>query len=213
MTWSKDGNWTYPTGMLWVKHFDLELSRGNPGDQETHRNPRARENRHRQLRRQLPLERGADRGHPRRGRRRRVRHRHRRSRHAAHPALADSRALQLPHLPHAAGRPRALVQHPPAQSRTTPSTASPATSSTCLRTTVSSPTRRIPSPPSHATSGRTKPSIPLEQRARSYFAVNCAYCHQAGGSVGGFWDGRAHLTLEQTGLINGDRRQQRRQSR
>jgi hypothetical protein len=34
--------------------------------------------------------------------------------------------------------------------------------------------------------------------------VNCAYCHQDGGSAGGFWDGRAHLTLEQTGLILGD---------
>ena len=25
-----DGNWTLPTGMVWVKHFDLELERGNP---------------------------------------------------------------------------------------------------------------------------------------------------------------------------------------
>ncbi|WP_230685845.1 hypothetical protein, partial [Streptococcus pneumoniae] len=45
--------------------------------------------------------------------------------------------------------------------------------------------------------------FPLEQRARSYFAVNCSYCHQSGGSVSGFWDGREHLKLEQTGLING----------
>ena len=45
--------------------------------------------------------------------------------------------------------------------------------------------------------------FPLEQRARSYFAVNCAYCHQAGGTAGGLWDGRAELTLEQTNLING----------
>lgn len=46
-------------------------------------------------------------------------------------------------------------------------------------------------------------SFPLEQRARSYFTVNCSYCHQAGGSAGGSWDGRAHLKLEQTGLVNG----------
>ncbi|MCP5542677.1 MAG: PQQ-dependent sugar dehydrogenase [Akkermansiaceae bacterium] len=44
---------------------------------------------------------------------------------------------------------------------------------------------------------------PLERRVRSYFDVNCAYCHQDGGSVGGFWDGRESLTLEQTGLIMG----------
>lgn len=45
---------------------------------------------------------------------------------------------------------------------------------------------------------------PLEQRVRSYLDVNCAYCHQDGGSVSGFWDGREALTLEQTGLILGD---------
>ena len=43
----------------------------------------------------------------------------------------------------------------------------------------------------------------LESRVRSYLAVNCAYCHMAGGTGGGNWDGRAHLTLAQTGLING----------
>ncbi|HMO50522.1 MAG TPA: PQQ-dependent sugar dehydrogenase [Kiritimatiellia bacterium] len=27
---SRDGNWTYPDGMMWVKHFDIEMERGNP---------------------------------------------------------------------------------------------------------------------------------------------------------------------------------------
>jgi glucose/arabinose dehydrogenase len=43
----------------------------------------------------------------------------------------------------------------------------------------------------------------LEVRVRSYLDVNCAYCHKAGGTGGGNWDGRAHLPLAQTGLING----------
>lgn len=43
----------------------------------------------------------------------------------------------------------------------------------------------------------------LEARVRSYLDVNCAYCHQASGTGGGTWDGRAHLSLAQTGLING----------
>ncbi|MGB6220833.1 PQQ-dependent sugar dehydrogenase [Haloferula sp.] len=43
----------------------------------------------------------------------------------------------------------------------------------------------------------------LEARVRSYLEVNCAYCHQAGGTGGGNWDGRAHLTLAETGLVNG----------
>lgn len=27
---SADGTWTYPEGMMWVKHFDMEMQRGNP---------------------------------------------------------------------------------------------------------------------------------------------------------------------------------------
>ncbi len=30
MAWSREGAWTYPNGMIWVKHFDLETTRGNP---------------------------------------------------------------------------------------------------------------------------------------------------------------------------------------
>ncbi len=43
----------------------------------------------------------------------------------------------------------------------------------------------------------------LEARVRSYLDVNCSYCHQAGGTGGGNWDGRSHLTLAHTGLVNG----------
>lgn len=43
----------------------------------------------------------------------------------------------------------------------------------------------------------------LEARVRSYLDVNCAYCHQADGTGGGSWDGRSHLTLADTGLVNG----------
>jgi hypothetical protein len=39
---------------------------------------------------------------------------------------------------------------------------------------------------------------------RSYIAVNCAYCHKPGGTAApSVWDGRAEITLDQTGLING----------
>jgi len=42
----------------------------------------------------------------------------------------------------------------------------------------------------------------LESRVRSYLDVNCSYCHQQEGTGGGIWDGRSHLPLAQTGLVN-----------
>ena len=46
-------------------------------------------------------------------------------------------------------------------------------------------------------------AVSLEHRARSYFAVNCVQCHQAAGASPGTWDARAWLSLYQTALING----------
>ncbi len=43
----------------------------------------------------------------------------------------------------------------------------------------------------------------LEARVRSYLAANCDYCHRPGGGVpGNPWDARHELTLDQTRLIN-----------
>jgi hypothetical protein len=46
-------------------------------------------------------------------------------------------------------------------------------------------------------------AVDLEARVRSYLAVNCAYCHQAGGNAPPSWDGRAHLTMAETGILYG----------
>ncbi|MEM7791256.1 MAG: PQQ-dependent sugar dehydrogenase [Verrucomicrobiota bacterium] len=43
----------------------------------------------------------------------------------------------------------------------------------------------------------------LEARVRSYLAVNCAYCHQSGGTAPDSWDGSYALTLSETGMVNG----------
>jgi mono/diheme cytochrome c family protein len=48
----------------------------------------------------------------------------------------------------------------------------------------------------------TNTSYSLEYRVRSYLAVNCVECHQPGGAGPG-WDARPDLTLAQTSLING----------
>jgi mono/diheme cytochrome c family protein len=49
----------------------------------------------------------------------------------------------------------------------------------------------------------TNSAYSLEYRARSYFAMNCVQCHQPGGSGAQSWDARPWLTLDQTHLING----------
>jgi mono/diheme cytochrome c family protein len=41
----------------------------------------------------------------------------------------------------------------------------------------------------------------LETRARSWLAVNCSYCHQAGGTAPGVFDLRPELSLTQANLI------------
>ncbi|MBL9174331.1 MAG: PQQ-dependent sugar dehydrogenase, partial [Verrucomicrobiales bacterium] len=43
----------------------------------------------------------------------------------------------------------------------------------------------------------------LESRFKTYLEVNCAYCHQPGGLGRGVWDGRFSTPLDQAGIING----------
>ena len=57
--------------------------------------------------------------------------------------------------------------------------------------------------PRHVRQSET--AYPLEARVRSWVDVNCAYCHQAGGTAGtAAWDGRVTLPLEQTGILLGN---------
>ncbi len=42
-----------------------------------------------------------------------------------------------------------------------------------------------------------------EERARAYLDVNCAYCHNDAGTVPAGWDARTSLPLFETGLVNG----------
>jgi mono/diheme cytochrome c family protein len=43
----------------------------------------------------------------------------------------------------------------------------------------------------------------LEWRVRSYLGANCLQCHQPGGVVQGFWDARPTTATDMAGLING----------
>lgn len=47
------------------------------------------------------------------------------------------------------------------------------------------------------------PAASLEWRARSYLGVNCVNCHQPGGPAQGNWDARPSAPLAAAGIING----------
>lgn len=49
----------------------------------------------------------------------------------------------------------------------------------------------------------TNEGVSLEYRVRSYLAANCVQCHQPGGIVSAYWDARLRTTGPLTGIING----------
>ena len=49
----------------------------------------------------------------------------------------------------------------------------------------------------------TNADVSLEYRVRSYLAANCSQCHQPGSSVSAQWDGRIAVPTQSAGLING----------
>jgi uncharacterized repeat protein (TIGR03806 family) len=49
----------------------------------------------------------------------------------------------------------------------------------------------------------TNSDISLEYRVRSYLAANCAQCHQPSGSATALWDARISVPTDAAGLING----------
>ncbi len=202
MTWSKDGNWTYPTGTIWVKHFDLEMSRDNPATKK------------RLETRILVKTAGGTYG---------VSYRWNEAQTEA--TLVEDAGTEFdleiddhgtPHTQRwqIPGRSSCLTCHTPQGGHALSFNTRQLNRNFSIHgyagnqlETLSNEGFFSNEPPAasslpfHVRPDETQ--YPLEQRARSYFAVNCSYCHQYGGTAGGSWDGREHLTLEQTGLING----------
>jgi uncharacterized repeat protein (TIGR03806 family) len=203
VTWSKDGNWTFPTGAVWVKHFDLELVRGNPATKrriETRVLVKTETNAYgvsyrwndAQTEATLVPDEGVEYDID-----------------IVENGVARTQRWGIP------SRTSCLTCH-------TPQAGSMLSFTTRQLNRVSSMngftgnqltllynggyfTNNPGSPnllPHHVRADDT--SYPLETRARSYLAVNCAYCHRVDGTVAGAnWDGSPQLTLAQTGMMNG----------
>jgi mono/diheme cytochrome c family protein len=201
ITFAQDTNWTLPTGMKWIKHFDLELERGNPATKK------------RIETRVLVKTDGGVYG---------VSYKWNDTQDDAFLVADGGNSFNLTITNN--GVPEQQMWEIPSRSSClachTPGGGFALTFNTRQMNKdfnlnnvagnqiinlssagyFNSP---IPSPhtlPAFATATNTAYS--LEYRVRSYLAVNCVQCHQPGGAGPG-WDARPYLTLAQTGLING----------
>ena len=198
---SATGNWTLPTGAVWVKHFDLELVRGNPATARrietrflvktatgvygaTYRWNDA------QTDATLVPDDGAD----------------------ANFNLTEN-GLTRTQTWHFPGRAECLTCHTSAAgfalsfqtrqlNRTHPFPGGPANIVTALAQAgyldTATPPATLP-----ALAAPDDTTAPLESRARSYLDANCSQCHRPGGTALGSIDARALTPLSLTGLVNG----------
>lgn len=200
---SAAGNWSLPTGAVWVKHFDLEMTRGNPA---TARRVETRflvktatgtyglsyRWNEAQTETNLVGEEGADQAFT-------VQENGVARTQTWHfPSRGECQVCHTPAAGHALGfSTRQLNRGPAAPGGATP----------LLTALAQAGYLDVTSLPDLATLPRltatTDTTASLELRARSYLDANCSSCHQPAGPALGFWDARAATPLAQAGLING----------
>jgi len=202
ITWSCDGSWTFPSGTVWVKHFDMEMTRGNPATKK-------------RLETRLIVKNntgvyGVS---------------YRWNDTQTEATLVDDGGADLDLSITDNGTPRTQRWHIPSRAECLICHTQQAGYALSFNTrqlnrsnTINGFTgnqldlfddsgifsNAIERPnvlPRHLRSDET--TYPVEARVRAYLDVNCAYCHKSGGTAPTAWDGRASLTLDQTGLING----------
>ena len=196
---SEEGNWILPTGMVWIKHFNIETTRGEPVTQrklETRIIVKTATDiyglsykwRADQSDADLVSEEGLSELIPVSSPAQTWRYPSRTECRVCHTDVAGSalsfntRQLNRSH-PYGAQTPNqidALV----AAGYITPGTA-PATSNA------------LP-----ALSPADDAGSSLEWRVRSYLDVNCVQCHQPGGAASGFWDARSTTPTDSANLID-----------
>ncbi|MDQ8188934.1 LamG-like jellyroll fold domain-containing protein [Roseibacillus persicicus] len=201
MTWTREGAWTYPSGMVWVKHFELATERGNAATNkrlETRVLVKNEEGAYGVTYRwneeqteaylvpssgaqfELAIDEGGDESEP----------------HIQTWELPSRSACMTCHQ----GDPLSFTTRQLNLSQEVNGFSGNLLTLLEAGGYLSNSPDPLETLPFHVRPDELQYS--LEQRVRSYLSVNCAYCHQDGGSVGGLWDGREALMLEETGLIN-----------
>jgi uncharacterized repeat protein (TIGR03806 family) len=199
MSWSRDGSWTFPAGQIWVKHFDLELERGNPATAK-------------RLETRLLVktasgaygvsyrwnEAGSD------------------ATLVPDPGVAIDVAVDVDGTPRLQrwqipSRAECMACHTPQAGHalsmdTRQLNLDPGNGNQLVELQQAGYFSKPPDSP-NLLPRLVRPdedAFPIEARVRSYLAANCAFCHRAGGSAApAEWDGRPGTTLAATGLIDG----------
>ena len=202
MTWAREDAWTFPDGMIWVKHFDLEMTRGNPATSRRIETRLLVKNAsgsygvsYRWNDAQTEATIVADAGEsfalnvieggvPR-------------VQNYRIPSRAECLACHTPQAGHALSFDTRQLNRDATMNGFTGNQLALLRDAGYFHNPPDSPNLL----PRHLRPDET--SFPLEARVRSYLAVNCAHCHRAGGTAPTAWDGRASITLEQTGLVHG----------
>lgn len=199
---SAEGNWSFPAGMLWVKHFDLETERGNPATKkrlETRvlvRNPGGSYGvsyRWNEAGTEATLvpDAGVSFEVP-----------------VTVNGVTADQTWEIPSrgacmLCHTVPGGHALSFNTRQMNRVATMMGETGNQIELLRSAgyLSGPESPLVYTPPHAVADDD--STTLEFRVRSYLATNCVQCHQPGGAAPSTWDARPEITLEETGLING----------
>lgn len=195
MQWAEDGNWQFPDGQIWIKHFDIETVSGNPASKrrlETRFLVKNSTGAYGATYRWRPDQSDADLV----------------AAAGLDEVLPSSQTWRFP------SRSECMTCHTSAAgyalSFNTWQLNRDGTFSGVTQNQLNalhqagyltSGTPPVSSLPRFVASDDETQS--LEIRARSYLAANCAPCHQPGGGGGGAWDVRPHVPTEDTGIIRG----------
>jgi hypothetical protein len=202
VVFSRDGNWTFPTGMVWIKHYDFDLERGNPATRrrlETRVLVKTATEAYglsyqwnniqsgTQTDATLVAEDGLNFPIPGSSPAQTWRY----------PSRSDCKAC------HTSAGGFALSFNTRQLNRSHVYGAQTQNQIAALSGAgyFSSPVTGIANLPALARAD--DPTASLEWKVRSHLAVNCSQCHQPGGTALGNWDGRPTTATDAAGMING----------